>query len=161
MSGSDGLGTTQALVVMQALRDALAARPRLRALQVPVDIGWPVGGPSDPAIWIDGQVEDWTEEWSYTGVDGPGAKDEAFTLTVNTVRTSTAMGGITFWDAAIAALDIAGEIDRTLMDDFTLGLPDTRCSVTEGALAEGIEEGARQIFIVRKIRVDTTWVRDL
>jgi hypothetical protein len=150
--------TTQVPVVLQALHEQLAARPTLLARGVPVDLGWPTGGPQPRHLWLDGSIEDWSEEWLNTvAAVGPTPKEERFTITAN-LLWGTAEAE--FVPLMLEAFDVAGEVDRQVQEDFTIGGTVDESNITGGEFGEDYAtEGGRRILITRRIAVRTDWPR--
>lgn len=59
------------------------------------------------------------------------------------------------------AFDVAGEIDRQLMDDFRIGGTADHAHVIGGSFGEDfVTDGGRRLWIERRIAVRTSWPRD-
>lgn len=159
--------STMIPAVLRAFHEELAARPGLLAFatdgvaptKVPVDLGWPTGGPQARHVWIDGSVSDWVSEWitTATGADGTVAYDERFTVTVNVLWSTPRAEFAQLLDETFA---LVAEVDQQLLDDFTLAGTADLASLIGGDFAEDVTaEGGRRLFVERRIAVTTSWPR--
>ncbi|MGH9168731.1 MAG: hypothetical protein ACRD02_12990 [Acidimicrobiia bacterium] len=121
---------------------------------VPLDVGFPDGGPQAEHIWVSGRVDDWDQEWETTGpATGPDAasRQETFTLTVVCVVSAAT---VSWTEARDRVLAIAAEVARAALGDDTLAGAVFQSLVSGGKVSEGILPEARQA--VAEIKLSCT-----
>lgn len=107
------------VTAVPAAQDAFAAQLKKRSAlrKVAVDVGYPSGGLKLEHIWISGVIDDWAQEWSTSGQDGPAGIDESFTLhTLVYVQKS----GDSYIVVRDRLVELVAEVQAQLRSDFTL-----------------------------------------
>ena len=126
-----------------ALKTLLAARAGLA--NVPLDLGFPPGGPQDEHVWISGRVDDWDREYVTTGPNtGADAalRREDFVLKVIIVvswRTTS------YVEARDRALALQAEVERCVLSNPTLSDSVFQCELAGGSIGEGVSPDLRQV----------------
>ncbi len=118
-----------------------------RGHKVPIDVGWPKGGPQSPEhIWIDGGVENWRQVQSTTGDMETADREETFALLVRILVSEKA----DYRTARDRALELIAEVEEAMREFFTLN-----GKVWEGELGGGemgddvYEDGWRFAVLLR------------
>lgn len=138
---------------MDGLKTIIAARNILGldgVNRVPLHIGWPPGGPEPEHIWIQGDVEGWTQEQEVTGDMATAPREEAFALKVVVhVEQATA----DFLVVRDRALVFIREIGLALRNSFTVGGSVFEGEISGGEAAEGWTEETRSYTVVLKVSI--------
>jgi len=113
-----------------ALETILKARNivNARGHKVPIDLGWPKGGPQPEHIWIGGDVDDWRQVQSVTGDMEEADREETYVLKVRILVAKRD----SYRTARNRLLALVAEVELALREYFTLA-----GAVWEGELAGG------------------------
>jgi hypothetical protein len=136
-------------VGLMNLLEARKAIPGNPLADVPLDFGWPGDTLSDVHMWI-GEEATSTQEWQTTGT-GSQAKMETAVLEVWVWVTTPGNDYVASRDRG---LEIAGEIEHALRDDFQLDGQVFDASVTRIRKAAAPADEARGLFL----RVDVEFL---
>lgn len=140
--------TTRWPAAQDGLKTLLAARAGLDG--VPVDVGYPKGGPKREHLWITGEVEDWNQEWETTAVANAPVR-ERFTLILEVYVIKR---GASFDDVRSRLLELVGEAEATVRADFTLNGAVAVATLAGGRIQEGVLEGQREMHAEVRIACD-------
>lgn len=128
---------------MDALRAAVAARPGLAG--VPVDVGFPSGGPAPEHVWVSGILDDWTQVPETTATaTGLGPRDEQFALVV---RIYVHRSEAEYKPARDRALALAAEVEAAVAADPKLAGTVALAFPAGGRMEEAVRDDGRDIGI--------------
>lgn len=131
------------------LEEVLKARNIVssRGHKVPIDVGWPDGGPQPEHIWIAGEVEDWRQEQSVTGDMETADKQETYTVLIRILVAKRK----TYRDARDRLFELVAEVALALREYFSLEGKVWEAEFAGGAMGEEVGSDGRRAAATLRI----------